>query len=107
MDVEKQVAEHRARFQADDKLSRIVSEIVKIDRHVAEALNEIHAFHAPSECGGIVIRSAQKATQKILEREQLSAEQFEAAVSERTTDKWLYFSGLSLVMDSPAAGWSE
>ncbi len=80
-------------------LGTITTDVVVVLRSLDSGLDAVRAFGAPSECSGIVIRSAAKELVEILAGHGLTAEAFLDLVEARTSPRFVYFSGFGEVAD--------
>jgi len=93
---------------APDRLSRCASAIMREFRSSSEAYDEISIMHAPSECCGLVAGHERKAIKRILAQYSYTAQQFVDDLTERTSDKYVYFSGFGDLLDMfDLAPWNE
>ncbi len=78
-------------------LSEVASAIAQEIRGTNGAFEEIHMMHAPSECGALVTDGYRRRVRAILAEAGLTVQQFVDAVTERTSSRFAYFSGLSSI----------
>ena len=76
--------------QVRDKIWRLL-------RDSLEAYDDIAAYHAPSECNGLVRAYYRKALQRIEYLSGWTVEEVLKEAERRTTAKWMYFSGFEHV----------
>ena len=90
---------------ADDKLSRLCSQVRRWQRSGCEAFEELSAFSAPSECGALVAQSLDDELAHIFESAGVAPLDFVREVIDRTSEKFFYFE-FGEVLDL-AGGWPE
>jgi len=76
--------------RADSILSRMVSELVKIERDEDECLEDMNLFHAPSECKHDLFKRTDRLYREVFKRYDINEHDFYYFVTERTSDKWVY-----------------
>jgi hypothetical protein len=80
---------------ADDRLSRLTSELLEVVRSENDGFEDMRAFGAPSECGSMIHNSAIQQRDFVLARHGIqSMDEALAMVEERTSGYWVYLSGL-------------
>ena len=90
---------------ADDKLSRLCSQVRRWQRSGCEAFEELRAFSAPSECGTLVAQGLDDDLEQIFKDAGVTPAEFVREVIERTSEKFLYFE-FGEILDL-AGGWPE
>lgn len=75
---------------ADDRLSRIVSALLKISQEEHRAYEDNDAFGAPSECHALTARAYDRDRAECLRRFNIRLEQLDAWISERISPKAAY-----------------
>jgi hypothetical protein len=76
--------------KADDKLSRMASLLAHITRNEDFAHEEMRAYGAPSECWPLIQQSLDKLRKQLFDENRMDEWEFIAAVSARTSSKWVY-----------------
>lgn len=77
--------------RANNTLSIIASEISYINKSEHESYEDIRAYHAPSECYTLVSKQYHYLRQSVFEKYNMTEEQFDEAVRQRTSEKWIHF----------------
>lgn len=73
------------------ELGRLVTEFRELDRRMSEAAMDARAFHAPSECHGLIGASQDRELERWAKRNGFaSVERFLAAVAQRTSARWVF-----------------
>lgn len=75
------------------QLGKIVGYMADILKSECRQFEEISLFNAPSECGGLVHRSAEKVRDEVLASAGLSRAEYNGLLSLRGDVKQAYFSG--------------
>jgi hypothetical protein len=76
--------------KADDKLSRIATTLLMINREENEAWEDMSAWHAPSECWDLIKPALEAARKEIFNQSNMDETEFLAEVAKRTSDRWIY-----------------
>jgi hypothetical protein len=77
--------------KADDKLSRMISSLLAIYKGQEEAFEDLHAWHAPSECGTMIIRYTKNLKADLFEQEGMTEREFSKAIRTRISNRWIYY----------------
>ena len=77
--------------KADSKLSYLASLISMINRDEHECYEDIRAFSGPSECYTLVSKQYHYARLEAFNQYGITEEQFDDAIKERTSEKWIHF----------------
>jgi hypothetical protein len=86
-------------MKANDKLSRLVSTILAELGSCSQAFEEMHLYHAPSECGHDISNASSREIKKILTDAGYTPDEFIKEVEDRTTPKFAYDLGLYQVLE--------
>lgn len=78
--------------KADDKLSRLVTKLVEINRSEAEGYEDMRMWGAPSECGKIIASRADRERIAVCNEFDVTLEEAYTAIQRATSERWLYFS---------------
>lgn len=81
---------------ANDSLSRLVSEIAREMRCFGNASDDLRAFGAPSECGGLVLKGTRRRLTEILAKYNQTPDSFYSLLANRTSARFVYVSGLDI-----------
>ncbi len=78
------------RVQADgDDFSRLCTALKRARQDLDESIEDVHAFHAPSECINLVVHDSQKQVHKLLEEFGFTPETFLNELDRRVSYKFL------------------
>lgn len=80
--------------KADDKLSRLASALYQENKDLHERLEDADAHHAPGEIYRDISRHHDERTALIIFAEGFTEESLYEAFRERTTHRFIYFSGI-------------
>jgi hypothetical protein len=76
-------------------LTTIVTRLHKIAMYIDHAYDELDAFHAPSECGGLIDRAYAKDVDNIIKSAGFAdLDELFNEIRDRTSYKWAYLSGV-------------
>jgi hypothetical protein len=84
------------------RLSRCASELYELREFLGAAAEDIRAWHAPGECMGLCLRSANRDTERVLTKYGYKdMDEFEAELTERTCAKFVYEMGFDELTLNP------
>jgi hypothetical protein len=76
-------------------LARAASAVLRAQRCVGQACEEIQAYHAPSECIDLVYRGIRRGLVRELSALGFTVDSYDAAVEARLGSRYCYHRGLS------------
>jgi len=88
---------------ATDEFSRLCTKLVRLQRSVEAAADDIAVFGAPSECFGLVCEAIDNETCRLLDEAGYSPSRFCAELEKRVSGRWIYESGLAHIL--PPTDW--
>ena len=81
------------------ELGTITGKVLEILRSEDESFADIQMWGAPAECGRLVIQSTNRELEAIFTEYGITAQELVAEVEARTSEKWVYTTGLQVVAD--------
>lgn len=79
-------------------ITEVCNELLQVADAMCHVEDEMQAFNAPSECAGLVYRGMNDRVDEIIRAHGWSKPVLRGVVRARTSDKWLHFSKLGLVL---------
>jgi hypothetical protein len=85
-------------------LSEMATRVTRALQGVRESHEDVDAWHAPSECHGLVARSNARDMARLFRESGWTPEEFEREVEARTSSRWFYVSGFGEAISMASEG---
>lgn len=76
---------------ADDRLSRLASQLLELERGLEFSYQEMREMHAPSECGKLISDGFMRNLHQVYVEAGVTENEFFEQMEERTSPRWVYF----------------